>query len=101
MLQGGETEVFKDRLGWYEKRTDIEKNRYDDTIFTLTKKYEHKPWLVSKMFLDREDLDWLVLEYNEIVDIMEEFVVGREIRIPSKNRTDFSILTKSTVSTKI
>ncbi len=101
MLQGGTTEVYKDRLGWYEKRTDIEKDQYDDRVFTITKKYEFKPWLVAKVLLDREDLEWLVLEYNDIVDIMEEFVVGREIRVPSKNRTDFSIITKSTLTSKV
>jgi hypothetical protein len=101
MLQGGTTEVYKDRLGWYEKRTDVPKDQYDDIVFTITKKYEYKPWLVAQIFLDRADLEWLVLEYNDIVDIMQEFVVGRVINIPSRSRTNFSIITKPTLSTKL
>ncbi len=99
-LQGGTTEVFKERLGWWE-RTDIPDNQFDDTVFTISKRYEHRPYLVAKIFLGREDLEWLVLQYNEIVDIMEEFVVGREIRIPSKSRVNFSIVTKPTLSKKV
>ena len=101
LLQGGTTDVFKERLGWWERRTDIEKDQIDDVVFVITKKYEHKPWLVAKIVLGREDLEWLVLQYNEIVDIIEEFVVGKEIKIPSKNRTEFSIVTKPTVRSKI
>ncbi|BBA65467.1 predicted ORF [Xanthomonas phage XacN1] len=100
-LQGGETDVFKERLGWWEKRTDIPNEEISDTVFVLTKRYEHRPYLVAKIFLDREDLEWLILQYNEIVDIMEEFVAGREIRIPSKNRVNFSIITKPTTSNKL
>ncbi|QDJ96476.1 hypothetical protein Xoosp13_290 [Xanthomonas phage Xoo-sp13] len=100
-LQGGDTEVFQERLGWWEKRTDIPTDQYDDIVFTITKKYEYRPWLVAKIFLGKEDLEWLILQYNEIVDIMEEFVVGREIKIPSKNRTNFSIIIKPTLSSKL
>ena len=100
-LQGGETEVFKERLGWWERRTDIPTDQFDDQTFVITKKFEYRPYLVAKIFLGREDLEWLVLQYNEIVDIMEEFVVGREIKIPSKGRTNFSITTKPTLSNKI
>lgn len=100
-VQGGNTDVFKERLGWWEKRTDIETDQFKDTIFVITKNYEHKPYLVAKIFLGREDLEWLVLQYNNIVDVIEEFVVGREIRIPSKGRVDFNILTKSVISNRL
>lgn len=100
-LQGGETEVFKERLGWWEKRTDIPNEQFDDTVFVITKKYEYRPYIVAKIFLGREDLEWLILQYNEIVDIMEEFVVGRQIRIPAKSRVNFSITTKPTLSSRV
>jgi len=100
-LQGGTTDVFKDRLGWWERRDDILTDQVDDIVFTITKRYEHRPYLVAKIFLGREDMEWLILQYNEIVDIIEEFVAGREIRIPSKNRTYFSIATKPSMISKI
>jgi hypothetical protein len=100
-LQGGDTEVFSQRLGWWEKRTDIPVDQIDDSTFIITKKFEYKPGLVAKIFLGREDLEWLILQYNNIVDIMEEFVIGREIKIPSKQRTDFSIVIKPTVRSNI
>ncbi len=99
-LQGGDTDVYKERLGWWEKR-DIPENGISDTVFKITKRYEHRPYLVAKIVLGREDLEWLILQYNEIVDIIEEFVAGREIRIPSKNRVNFSIITKPTTSNKL
>lgn len=100
-VQGGTTDVFKERLGWWERRDDILTDQVDDLTFTITKRYEHRPYLVAKMFLGREDMEWLILQYNEIVDIIEEFVVGREIKIPSKNRTFLSIATKPTLNTKL
>ena len=100
-VQGGNTDVFKERLGWWEKRTDILNDQIDDVHFTLTKEYEFRPWVVAKIFLGREDLDWIILQYNEIVDIMEEFTVGKVIKIPSKARVNFSIITKPTLSSKL
>lgn len=100
-LQGGETEEFKERLGWWERRTDIPEDDIGDRKFVITKKYEHRPYLVAKIFLGREDLEWLILQYNEIVDIMEEFVAGREIRIPSQERVHFNIVTKPTTLNRL
>lgn len=100
-LQGGTTDVFKDRLGWWERRDDIATDQIDDVSFVITKRYEHRPYLVAKLFLGREDMEWLILQYNEIVDIIEEFVPGRTIKIPSKNRAFFSIATKPTQTSKI
>lgn len=100
-LQGGDTEIFKERLGWWEQRLDIPKDQIDDISFVITKKYEHKPWLVAKVFLGNENLEWVILQYNEIVDTIEEFVVGRTIQIPSKNRVLFSITEKPVLNTRI
>ena len=101
LLQGGTTDVFANRLGWWERRDNIPQDQIDDVKFTITKRYEHRPYLVARIFLGREDMEWLILQYNEIVDIMEEFVAGREIRIPSKSRVNFSITTKPTLSSKV
>lgn len=100
-LQGGDTEIYKERLGWWEQRLDIEKDQVDDITFTITKKYEYKPWLVAKVFLGNENLEWVILQYNEIVDTIDEFVSGRVIKIPSKSRVLFGIITKPTVNGRI
>ncbi len=100
-LQGGDTDVFADRIGWWERRDDIVTDQVDDIVFTITKRYEHRPYLVAKIFLGREDMEWLILQYNEIVDIIDEFVVGRVIRIPSKNRAFYAISTRPAVVGKV
>lgn len=100
-LQGGDTEIYKERLGWWEQNLDIPKDQVDDITFTITKKYEHKPWLVSKVFLGDENFEWIILQYNEIVDTIEEFVVGKTIKIPSKQRVLFGIANKPTVNSRL
>lgn len=100
-LQGGDTEVYKERLGWWEQRLDIPKDQVDDVTFTITKKYEHRPWLVAKVFLGNENLEWVILQYNEIVDTIDEFVTGNTIKIPSKSRVMFSIMSKPTVNNRL
>lgn len=101
LLQGGTTDVFKERLGWWERRTDIERDVITDREFTVTKEYEHKPHLIAKVLLGREDLDWLILQYNNIVDVMEEIVVGRTLLCPSRGRVNFDITVKPTVSERL
>ena len=91
--QGGVVDKFKNRLGWWE-RVPLEK-RTDDLRFPITKEYEGRPDLVAHRVYKKATLAWLVLQYNNIVDINTEFVTGKNLVLPTQLRVQTSILTKS------
>ena len=87
MLDGGESEIKGNKIGWWERRS-LPKNSVTDRIVKITEKYHKKPELVAKDYLGTTRLMWLVLQYNNIVDIEEEFIMGREIVLPSRPRAE-------------
>lgn len=82
--QGGDTEVFERRLGWWE-RLPLEKSS-DDMRITLSVQYDKRPDRLAADYFGSSAFMWLVLQYNSIVDINEEFVAGKEIRLPEVSR---------------
>jgi len=65
-----------------------------DIIYVIPVVYAGKPDLIAFDYYGRNDLGWLVLQYNNIVDINEELTVGKTIRLPAKRRVFYSILSK-------
>lgn len=91
MLNGGETEIKGNKLGWWERRI-LQQDPVSDTIIRITNSYDRRPDLVAFDFLGTTQLTWVILQYNNIVDINEEFVLGKEIVVPSSDRarTEFA-----------
>jgi hypothetical protein len=91
--QGGTTEVFVDRLGFWER----ELYPFDDSdeIIILESKYHQRPWLLANDKYRDVTLTWFVLQYNSILDINEEFVAGATIRLPTPFRLRTGILNKA------
>lgn len=85
MLNGGETNIKGDKLGWWERKP-LEKDPATDRVIRITNSYEKRPDLVSFDYLGTTQLTWLVLQYNNIVDINEEFILGKEILLPQTDR---------------
>lgn len=99
-VQGGVSE-FDDRfVRWWERRT-LPRDDVTDSTFTLTATYELRPDLVAFDYYGRSDLAWLVLQYNKIVDINTEFVVGKEIILPSRERVFYEILNRNKASKRL
>lgn len=96
MLNGGHTEIKGNKLGWWERR-GLPKDPSSDIRLGITNTYHKRPDLVSFDFYGTTTLTWLVLQYNNIVDINEEFILGKEISIPSKNRALSELSSKNTV----
>lgn len=98
--QGGKTDIFEKRLGWWERRTDIPKNQVDDITFTIESEHEFRPDIVAIEVYGRTDLEWLVLQYNNIVDVNQEFKSGMVIKLPSANRALYDIATQQRINIK-
>jgi hypothetical protein len=94
-VQGGTTELKRKRLGWWERDIDIPKDDITDIELTIGGKYTNRPDLVAHDYYRDATLAWIVLQYNDIVDVKDEFVTGKTITIPSADRVYFEILTSS------
>jgi hypothetical protein len=81
---GGYTEVKGQMLGWWE-RVVFSKSP-TDISFNLTQKYHHRPDLVAYDLYGRADLQWFVMQYNNISDVTTDFVIGTNIMLPTKSR---------------
>lgn len=82
--QGGETERFQNRLGWWERFPMPQRD--DDLFITISAQYDKRPDRLAADYFGSSLLMWIVLQYNNIVDINEEFVSGKEIRLPEVTR---------------
>ena len=90
-VQGGSTESFSKRIGWWERK--VLPKASSDVPFIITAKYNKRPDLLAYEVYGTPRLMWLVLQFNSIVDINEEFVEGKELLLPIKSRV-FSELTQ-------
>ena len=93
-VQGGESSVGQNFIRWWEREVLIT-DGVTDLRYTIPLVYAAKPDLIAFDYYGRNDLGWLVLQYNNIVDVNEELVAGTVIRLPDKSRVFYSILSKA------
>lgn len=96
LLQGGDTEINGDKLGWWDKaitQTDI-----SDGIFTITPQFSGRPYYLAEVLYGRSDLEWVILQYNNIVDVTTEFVTGNILTLPHPQRIRTEFLSNPTKS---
>jgi hypothetical protein len=93
-VQGGTAESLPTRIGWWE-RTVYEKSDTDVAI-VLQNMHNKRPDIISTLVYGRPTYAWFILQYNNIVDINEEFVAGKTIVLPTRERLMTEILSKST-----
>lgn len=96
LVQGGDTDRYENRLGWWERDLDMFQQNTSDLVVTIAPKYDRRPDKMATDFFGRPTLMWILLQYNSIVDINEEFVAGKKIRVPEPSRAQFTFLNKTT-----
>lgn len=92
--QGGETDIYPTRVGWWERRT-IEKDD-TDLLITINASEDRRPDLIAFHVYKRSNLGWVVLQFNNIVDVETELTMGKTIRLPSLRRMTMDILSRPT-----
>ena len=94
-VQGGSTDQFPDRLGFWVRRAFPQDNT--DEFFTLTPRYDRRPWLLAFDKYHEVELMWFILQYNTILDINTEFVTGKVILLPTATRVRIDLLSRSVI----
>lgn len=95
-IQGGETDLKKKKLGWWERFIDIPQDDITDIIIDVTPDYANRPDLIAFDHYRDANLAWIILQYNNIIDVKEELVAGTTITIPSQQRVYYSIMSHAT-----
>lgn len=98
-VQGGTTDRYTNRLDWWERK--IIPQADSDMVITISPRQDRRPDLVAADIYGKPGLAWLVLQFNNIVDIETEFTTGKEIRLPTMRRVVLDILTQATGGNRI
>lgn len=98
-VHGGTTYEYADRLGWWER--EIFQPDSEDEEFTITPEYDKRPDLLSKDKYGTRRYFWIILQFNNIFDINEEFITGKVIRLPSPHRVLIDITNKTLGGIKV
>jgi hypothetical protein len=81
---GGQTEVNSTRLEWWERANyTLDES---DTLFVVDKNSAGRLDNVAHVFLGDSHLWWFIAQYNAILDVYAEVVIGRVLRIPTQER---------------
>ena len=99
-VRGGKSEVGEKFIRWWE-RAPITKGDITDILYTIEVRFAGLPDYISYEYYVRNDLGWVVLQYNDIVDINEELAVGKVIVLPSKERVFYSVLTRQPATLRV
>lgn len=93
ILQGGESEVRGNKISWWNRKifTGVDLN---ETVYEITNVTAGRPDLVAYEFYSTTELEWIILQYNNIIDVKEEFTLGKKIKVPSKSYVNTAIITK-------
>ena len=90
-VQGGESDSGVKFIRWWE-RESLGLDEITDLTYIIPVVYAGLPDLIAYDYYGRNDLGWLVLQYNNIVDVNEELAVGKTIKLPDKGRVFYSML---------
>lgn len=93
-VQGGVTEIYSNRTGWWERR--IFERHDDDIRFIVETREAKRPDVIAQTVYGKAIYAWLVLEYNNIIDVETELLPGAEIFLPSRARLILDIITAPT-----
>lgn len=94
MVQGGSVDLIGNRLGWWERK--LLPRSPTDITYTITAKYAHRPDLLAYDLYGRASLQWFVMQYNNVVDLYDDFGEGVEVILPTRARLFGELLSKST-----
>lgn len=83
---GGQTEVSAGFIEWWE-RNPLPKDP-SDIVYYLEAKYVGRPDLLAYAWFGDAGLEWVIPQFNSIIDPSEELVEGCVLLIPSREKID-------------
>lgn len=93
-VQGGTTTTYPLRLGWWERIAMLPDD--DDLFVTVSNRQDRRPDIIAADYYGEASLAWIVLQFNNIVDLNLELTAGTDIRLPTQDRLFFDMLNRPT-----
>lgn len=90
LVRGGSAKQEGIFVGYWNK-IKFPTDKITDVKFTITADYAFRPDKISYKMYGRDDFQWLVLQYNNIIDINEELTIGTVLILPSYSRTLYNL----------
>lgn len=97
--QGGESDKYPTRVGWWERK-ELPSND-TDVFVTILPTEAGRPDRIAYRVYGKAGLQWLVLQYNAIVDTETELTVGTTLRLPNPRRVELDILSQPTGGNRV
>lgn len=91
-VQGGTTSTYPLRLGWWDRLVMASDD--DDLFVTISNRQDRRPDVIASDTYGKPELAWLVMQFNNIVDVELELRAGTEIRLPTPDRVFFDMLNR-------
>lgn len=83
---GGNTQVNGDMLGVWEPVSTDSLKSYAEQPYEIPPHHAGRIDLISYHFYQTPSLGWLILQHNQIIDDIEELIVGAVLMIPDPER---------------
>lgn len=90
-VHGGTTEVSNGKIEFWESRQFQESD--DDKVYVIEEIFDRRPDKLAYVLYEDSRLWWIICQYNNIIDVHDEFVTGKELLIPVKERVIREFLT--------
>lgn len=84
---------YANRIGWWDRRVFLPSPL--DVSIVISSRYNLRPDLMAYDAYGKSNLSWILLQYNNIVDINLEFVTGATILVPLPQRVNAEFLTQN------
>lgn len=81
---GGTTADNQVGTGFWDRRNIQQQS--DDLFVVINSVTARFPHLITKQVYNRDNLLWLLLQYNNIIDPVGELIVGKTVRLPQPYR---------------
>ena len=91
--RGGVTDVYNTRTGWWE-RNPMSPDP-SDLFYDVSNETAHRPDLIAYNVYGSTTYMWVVLQFNNIIDINEELPTGTVLKLPTPSRLNTVLLANS------
>lgn len=92
-VQGGQSTISNDNKTKWWDRYEIPKSN-SDILVEILPRFNKRPDRLAYELYGKSELGWIILQYNTVVDINEEFVTGKFFKVPHPDRVIFDLLSK-------
>ena len=91
--RGGLSDVYNTRTGWWER--NILAHDPSDIFFDVNSDTAFRPDLIAHRVYGSSTYMWVVLQFNNIIDINEELTIGTVLKLPAPSRLNTVLLANS------